>query len=171
MATKSDTRRDAESALILNVGQSKNAFLHRTMSVSDIRQKFGVGHDAVYRHAHALNLLPTRNKNWRGSVQSDNSAEVTTEAAEAGAPEKTVLPAEKETTVYARAMIELLLLKSDNDLLSAIEEAIETKARGSGLPIDVAGNQIYVAGALTKIKQEPDDWPMWFRNKGYEKEF
>ena len=53
------------------------------MSVRHIHDKFKVGHDAVYRHAHALNLLPTRNRNWRGRVQSDNLAEATTEAAEA----------------------------------------------------------------------------------------
>jgi hypothetical protein len=60
-------------------------------------------------------------------------------------------------------MIELLLLKSDDDLVSAIEEAIEAKVRDSGLPIDLAANQIYVTAALTKIRKEPDSWPRWFR--------
>lgn len=137
------------------------------MSVSDIRQKFGVGHDAVYRHAHALNLLPTRNKNWRGAVQSDNSDAVSTEAK---ALEKSVLPAEKEVTACARLMIELLLLKPDNDLVSAIEDAVVAKARDSGLPIDLAANEIHIAAALTKIRKEPDDWPRWFRSKDYENE-
>jgi hypothetical protein len=133
------------------------------MSVANIHKKFGVGHDAVYRHAHALNLLPTRNRNWRSSVQSDNLGEVSTQAVEMGKSENSVLLAEKQSTPYARAMIELLLLKSDDDLVSAIEEAIEAKVRDSGLPIDLAANQIYVTAALTKIRKEPDSWPRWFR--------
>jgi hypothetical protein len=138
------------------------------MSVSDIHKKFGVGHDAVYRHAHALNLLGARNRNWRGNVQSDNLAEGTTEVSETEKSEKSVIHAEKEVTPYARAMIELLLLEPDNDLPSAIEEAIEAKARDSSLPVDQAANQIYIAAALTKISKEPDNWPGWFRNRGYE---
>ena len=146
----------------------ERAFVNKILTVSEIHQKFGVGHDAVYRHAHALNLLATRNRNWRAPVIPDNPAQGTTETAEAGAPEKTVLPAEKETTVYARAMIDLLLLKPDNSLVCAIEEVIEAEARDSGLPIDLAANQIHIVAALTKIRKEPDDWPRWFRNKGYE---
>ena len=145
----------------------EHCFVLRSHTVADICMKYGIKRDSLYRHADALNLIEPRNRNWRAPVISDNSAEVGTEAAE---PEKTVLPAEKETGVYARAMIELLLLEPDNDLVSAIEEAIETKARDSGLPVDLAANQIHIAAALIKIRKEPDSWPRWFRNKGYEKE-
>lgn len=148
----------------------EHAFLHRTMSVSDIHQKFGVGHDAVYRHAHALNLLPTRNCNWRGGVQSDNLTANTTETGEVEKSENSVPHAEQEATPYARAMVELLSLNSDNQLLSAIEEAIEAKARDGGLAVDFAANQIYIAAALTKIRKQPDDWLTWFGSKGYEKD-
>ena len=73
-------------------------------------------------------------------------------------------------TTYARAMVELLLLEANDDLLTAIQEAIEVKAQESGLPIDVAANQVHIAAALTKIKNEPANWPTWFKNRGYEKE-
>lgn len=148
----------------------ERSFVRRTLTVADICTKYNIGRDSVYRHSDALNLIEPRNRNWRAPVIPDNSDAVSTETVETGASEKTVLPAEKEATVYARAMIELLLLKPDNDLLSAIEEAIEAKSRDSRLPIDLAANQIHIVAALTKIKREPDNWPMWFRNRGYEKE-
>ncbi len=75
----------------------------------------------------------------------------------------------KETIPCARAIIELLLLESDDTLLSAIEEAIGAKARDSGLPIYFTANQIRIA-AVTDIGKSPEDWPTWFRNGGYEKE-
>src|SRR6267142_2642815 len=38
----------------------EKAFLHHQMSVADITRCYGVGHDAVYRHLRALNLLAAR---------------------------------------------------------------------------------------------------------------
>jgi hypothetical protein len=62
------------------------------------------------------------------------------------------------------------MLKPDDDLLTGIEEAIQAKARSSGLPIDLVASGIRITAALTKIKKQPDDWPSWFRNGVYDRE-
>ncbi len=73
----------------------ERAFLYRRISVAEMKTRYGVGHDAVYRHAHALGLLEARNRNWRRPVEPD---ECPPDDRGPGENEKTVFHAEVEAT-------------------------------------------------------------------------
>ena len=140
----------------------ERAFLFRQMSVADITKRYGVGHDAVYRHSHAMNLLADRNRNWRAPAESDNDGASTAE------PETstTSLPSEAPWTPHARAIIELLQIRASEELLVAIERVIEAKANQDNGNVDKAANEVFVAAALVKIARPPDSWLTWFQQLG-----
>jgi hypothetical protein len=129
------------------------------MSVADITKRYGVGHDAVYRHSHAMNLQGARNRNFRAPSESDN------DGASSAEPESptTSLPSEAPWTPHARAIIELLQIRVSEELLVAIEHAIETKANQDNGNVDEAANEVFVTAALVKIGRPPDNWLTWFQ--------
>ncbi len=59
---------------------------------------------------------------------------------------------------YARAIIELLQIPSNEGLLTVFERAIEFKSQKENLPIDVAANALFNNAALNKIAGGPEDW-------------
>jgi hypothetical protein len=101
--------------------------------------------------ACAHSRLPARACSQPAADLPDNLAEETTGAGEKG---RSVLDAEKEVAPYARAMVELLPLKSDDELL-AIEEAIESKARAGGLPIDLVASGIQITAYFPPRNRSP----------------
>src|SRR5437879_1722359 len=132
------------------------------MSVADITRRYGVGHDAMYRHSRALNLLAQRWQNWIAVLESDN-----------GRPpdghvdgENSVFHASEPATPHARAIIELLQIPASDEVLTAVERAIEIKARKEDVSGDEAANAVFVAAALAKIARPPDNWLVWFQTTG-----
>jgi hypothetical protein len=140
----------------------EKAFLRREMSVAEITRRYGVGHDAVYRHSHAMNLLGTRNRNFRAPAESYNDR---TSTAEPVTP-TTSLPSEAPWTPHARAIIELLQITTSGEVLMAIERAIEFNVRHENATVDEAANEVFVITALVKIERAPDNWLTWFQELG-----
>jgi transposase len=140
----------------------EKAFLYRQMSVAEITKRHGVGHDAIYRHARAMNLLPTRNRTWRAPLESDSHQSLTSPSLEAT---KTVCRTEVPSTPYARAIFELLGIPASDELLTAVERAGENKAEKENARADAAANDIFVDAALVKIARPPDSWLSWFQAK------
>ena len=146
----------------------EEAFLYRQMSVAEITKRYGVGHDATYRHAHAMNLLPTRNRNCQAPQESDSSDRPSNTSIVA--LPKCVLPAEVGSTPHARAIIELLGVSPSDEVLTAVDRAIEDKMEKENIGVDKAANDIFVAAALVKIARPPDSWLTWFQQLSKETE-
>jgi len=136
----------------------ENAFLRRTSTVSDISRRYGVGHDGIYRHARATGLLDK----WKASRRNGNESDSVAEENRGITVGKTLFHAEVEATSYARAMIELLQIPADDQVLTAIEGAIQAKAQAENLDLDVAANSLFNEAALMKIAGGPHSWLEWF---------
>ena len=63
---------------------------------------------------------------------------------------------------YARATMELLQIPTTDELLTAIERAIQAKAQADNLAIDVAANSLFNEAALMKVAGGPSSWLEWF---------
>jgi hypothetical protein len=138
----------------------ERAFLYREMSVAEITKRYGVGHDATYRHAHAMNLLPVRNRNWRAPIELDIFDRPTITTAVEPEP---VVRIDRHSTPYARAIIELLQIPASDEVLAAIEQAVENKSERESTGPDTAANDIFISAALVKIARPPDSWLTWFQ--------
>jgi len=138
----------------------EKAFLHHQMSVADITRCYGVGHDAVYRHLRALNLLAARHRNWSAMLESDNSRPSDGSLPDA---EKTVLRANEPSTIQAKTILELLHIPASDEIVMAVERAIENEAEAERTSIDMAANTVFVNAALVKIAKPPENWLHWFQ--------
>jgi hypothetical protein len=77
--------------------------------------------------------------------------------------QETVVHADVPSTPYARAMMELLEIPADDELLTVVEEAIESKAGKENMATEVAANELFLAAAMVKIEKGSDGWLASFR--------
>lgn len=84
-------------------------------------------------------------------------------------------PSEKDRRAAIRASEEIALrslrlleIHPNPHNLTALAEAIRTKAKSRACSVELAAQQIMARAALLKVESPPDDWPAWIADSRYE---
>jgi hypothetical protein len=141
----------------------ETVFQDRQTSVAIVANRYGIGRDALYRHAHAIGLSRIGQESHPAQVESA-STESDNGAMSANRENATLAAEDKSYTVTqcAEALIDLLQIPPSEELIGAVEQAIQAHTSKNQPAVEGGANEIYIAAMKAKLFQPPDNWLTWF---------